>query len=349
MTLERKSMFKVNRELFLSQLDSVYPGISPKEIIEQSSCFVFKDGQVITYNDEVACQHSVDDVPLHGAVQADPLLKILRKLPEEEVSIEAKDGELLIHGKKRRVGIRMEADITLPIDSIEAPGKWRDLNPEFTDAIDVVKNTASKDQTSFAITCVHITPDCVESTDNTQISRYVIETGFKERVLLRRESVKHIVGLGMSKFSMSKTWIHFKNKRGLIFSCRQYSDEFPVIDEYLNAKGVKTQLPKGLVEAAEKAAVFSSENDDNQVILELRDNKVKITGQGLSGWFSEIKKIDYTGVPMKFMMSPELLSHVASQHNECWIADRLLRVSEGKYTYVTCLYKDEPQADSTKE
>lgn len=352
-------MASVNRELFLSQLDSVYPGISPKEIIEQSSCFVFHEGKVITFNDEVACRNECI-AELSGAVQADPLLKILRKLEEEELDIEYADGELLIKGKRKKSGIRMEADITLPIDKIEEPGKWTSLHPEFTEAIDIVKNTASKDQTSFNLTCVHITPDSIQSTDDTQVSCYKIDTGFdldissngqmvSGGVLLRRESVQHIVGLGMSKYSITKSWIHFKNKRGLIFSCRRYNEDYPDISRVLKVKGTKTQLPKGLAKSAENADIFSSENDDNKIIVELKPGKVKITGQGVSGWHSELRNMNYEGPKMKFMIAPQLLSRISTQHNECQIADGALKVVEGKFTYVTCLHHEEEKPEAKDE
>ena len=49
---------KIDREEFLKQLESVLPGYSTKEVIEQSSCFVFKKGRVYTYNDEIACSQT---------------------------------------------------------------------------------------------------------------------------------------------------------------------------------------------------------------------------------------------------------------------------------------------------
>ena len=79
-------MLKINREELLQQLESVVPGLSVKEIIEQSKCFVFKDKKVMTYNDEVACtQDSCLDI--EGAVEAMPLISLLRKLKEEEIDL----------------------------------------------------------------------------------------------------------------------------------------------------------------------------------------------------------------------------------------------------------------------
>ena len=90
-------MQKVNRELLLQQLQAVQPGLSDKDVVEQSSCVVFKDGKITTFNDEIACSIKTD-VKFTGAVPAKALIELLKKLPEETIEIEPTEGELLITG-----------------------------------------------------------------------------------------------------------------------------------------------------------------------------------------------------------------------------------------------------------
>ena len=49
-------MPEIPREAFLRTLEAVQPGLDPTGAIEQSSCFIFKDGAVMTFNDEVSCR-----------------------------------------------------------------------------------------------------------------------------------------------------------------------------------------------------------------------------------------------------------------------------------------------------
>ena len=97
---------KVNRENLLKELESVIPGLSPKEVIEQSSCFVFQDNVITTFNDEIACSIGTA-LDIKGAVPAKLLLEVLRKVTDEEVEIKQKKGELSIFGKKIKCKIRM--------------------------------------------------------------------------------------------------------------------------------------------------------------------------------------------------------------------------------------------------
>lgn len=330
-------MNNVNRETLLHQLESVQPGLSSREIIEQSSCFVFKDGNVITYNDEVACTHK-SALEVTGAVQAGPLVSILRKLPDDDLSISVDGGELVIEGKRRRAALRLEAEVLLPVDKVEKPGKWRALGEDFLEAINLVQHCASKDESQFQLTCIHLHPDHIEACDNFQVTRVRFKTGVAKATLVRRDSIKHIVTLGMTEFSESETWIHFRNPGGLVLSCRRYMESFPDTTPILSFKGHPITLPKGLGDAADRASVFSGEAaEDNQVLVELRTGKLRVKGIGASGSFQEIKKLKYDGPALAFQIAPELLIELTKKHNDAEITEGRLRVDGGKWSYVTCL------------
>jgi DNA polymerase III sliding clamp (beta) subunit (PCNA family) len=337
---------KVNREELLKQLESVTAGLSTRETVEQSSCFVFKNKRAITYNDEMAC--SIDCcLDVEGAIQAMPLLNILRKLKEDDLIITVDNNELHIKGKKRWAGIRLEKEIQLPIDSVEEPGKWKTLPEKFTEGLAIVEQCAGKEEAFFYVTCIHICPDYIEACDNHQLSRYYMETGVKEPTLVKRDSLKHLIALDMTKFSMTAAWMHFKNPAGLMISCRRYSEEeYPNTGKELKHEGEKIILPKGLKEAAERAQVFSSENPESDVIsVKIRPGKIKVEGIGVSGWFRESKKVKYNGESLSFTITPKLLMELVQHHNECQILEkqtekrnikRLIVIGEN-FKYVTCL------------
>lgn len=333
---------RVNRETFLRNLETARPGLSPRDIVEQSTCYIFRDGVITTFNDEVACTcPSGLDEDFSGAVPSKPLLAILQKLEEEEIDISVADTELVIKGKNRKVGIRLEQEIVLPFDSVEQPDKWQSLHPEFLQAIDVVHHCAGKDETQFEMTCVHIHPKWIEACDNFQMTRYMIKTGIKQPTLVRKEAIRHIIALGVTEFAETDTWIHFRNGE-LVMSCRRYLEEYKDYGKLLKVNGQPAALPKGLAEAADRAEIFSSENvDDNLVKIYLFPGKVRIKGQGVTGWYQETKKIQYQGEPMNFLISPKLLQELTRKHNSCSISQDYLKVEGEKWTYVTVLGREE--------
>jgi len=328
---------RVNREKLLEQLESVLPGLSTREIIEQSSCFVFRDKVVMTYNDEIACTQK-SCLRIEGAVTAMPFVSILRKLKEDTLEITTNKKELLIKGKRKKAGIRMDTDILLPTDSVEKPKKWRTLPDDFANAVSIIQQCSGKDETRFSLTCVHLTPKWIEACDGYQAARYRMKMEIEKPTLVRKESIKYITDLDMSKFSETKHWIHFRNSSGLILSCRRWIEDFPKLSELLQVKGTPTKFPKGLIEAVEKAEIFSAENvEDNKVIINLRLNKLRITGRGASGYYQEVEDIKYKGKSLSFRVAAGLFADLIRHHNSCEITPDRLKVVTGRYSYITVL------------
>ena len=161
---------RIKREELLKKLEQVKPGLATREIVEQSASFVFANGQVATFNDEVAVRVPLES-DIYGAVRAEPILSLLSKLGEDEVELFVEDGVLSVNGKRGRAGIKMESEVLLPIESVEVPQEWKQLDAEFVDAVDIVGSCASSNDVNFNLTCIHIHPEWLEACDNYQIGR----------------------------------------------------------------------------------------------------------------------------------------------------------------------------------
>lgn len=344
----------VNREQVLHTLENVSPGLSQREIVEQSNCFILTKKEVIAFNDEVACRAPNPFKDITGAMPAEKLLELLRKLPDDDLEVRRENGELLIKGKgkARRAGIRLEEKVTLPIDTLEKPTEWQALHEDFGEAIGTVQQCASQDQSRFEITCVHIHPKWVEAYDVFQICRWRLPTGVQQSVLVRQSSIQHIATAGMTEFAETEGFIHFRNPAGLILSCRRYLEEFPEVGKWLKMEGDKVKLPKGLAEACEKSEIFSKENGDiNLVTVKLAPGKLTVRGQGVSGWYEETKKCqEYNGNPIEFMVSPTLLTELVKKHNDCLINSDQIKVEVGRYVWTAVLVRpDEASGEEETE
>ena len=331
----------VVKATFLGELESVDPGLATRETLEQSSCFVFDVGRVMTFNDEIACSMEVTDLKLQGAIKAKPLIDLLTKLDDETIDVEQKGSELLIKAAKRRKsGIRMESEVLLPVDAIDKPDIWRDLDPDFNEAVNLVVSCASKEESQFALTCVHIACSFIEACDRFQIARYHLKTGVKQSILIKAESLKKILGFDMTQVAESGAWIHFRNEKGLIISIRRYLDNYMTLDDLLEAdESDAVDLPGGLEEVIGRAQIFSGDNAiSNNVIVSLKTNQIVITGEGTSGWYKEMKDITYNGPPKKFMMSPNILVEMTKRSNTCKVADNKLIIVGEKFRYSACTF-----------
>ncbi len=333
---------KVNRKALLLALQAVSPGLSPKDKIEQSSCFVFANGEVITFNDDVACR-TISGLPkdLAGAVRAEEMLELLEKRQDEDLEISFTENMLLIKGPYGKSGLVMEAEIQLPIESLEKPEDWKALDESFPDAVGMVASCAGIDESEFHLTCVHLHPKWAEACDGWQMCRWRLDTGVSSSTVVPAKCIKPIANLGMTHLSESEGWLHFKNANGLVYSCRRYLEEYPSLGKVLKVEGTLTTLPKRLAEAADRANIFSKKGEDNKVLIRLRSGKLTLRGEGINGFHQETKKINYEGPELSFFISPVILAELVKKHNECTIAPNKLLVDGGNYVYVSCLSQPE--------
>ena len=109
------------------------------------------------------------------------------------------------------------------------------------------------------------------------------------------------------------------------------------MDAILDVKGKKVSLPKGLAEAADKASIFTADEDDTRIIVELKPGKVALQGTGIYGRYRENRKCNNNGDDKRYALSPARREFVAREYSDCILCDNRLKVVMGKFQYVTVL------------
>lgn len=344
----------MKREEFLRKLESVEPGVSTKETVEQSDCVAFDSGDMFTFNDEVACRvPSGIDEKIRGVVRFKPLVEMIRRLSDDEIEImqEEEGGKIVVRGKNRRASFHSEKDVNLPIDVVDKPTKWKKLPTEFCEAADIVSRCSGNDASRPILAHVHIHPKFLEAFQVSAIfGRWAIETPVSRSLLVKGYSLNRVASLGVTKFCETPHWLHFKNSSGLVVSCRLYIEEFPNLEGFLALQGSKVTLPSSLIEEADRASVFSSENpDEDRVRVTLSDSSVTIESVGLNGSYHAKKKMEYQGVPISFQISSTVLRDVLKRQREVTIADYKMIVRSGSFSLVACLLVESAEKKNSTE
>jgi len=331
---------EVGRKDLLDKLKKLSLGLSQREIIEQASCFVIKDGMIHSFNDEISCRCPCE-LKMDGAFNANTLLAILGRMDEKKIDIECVDENIVIQGKKKKVRIVLNKEVLLAIDSVEMPKKWRKLPEEFVKAISLARQCVSRDESQFIVTCVHIHKDWIEACDDFQAIRYTMSTGFDSSILVRGDSIKGILDLDIKEFGETEHWVHFRDGSGFIMSCKRYMEKYPDTSKIFEIEGVPMKLPEGLSEAAKRAQVFSNDGSNESLLtLSLKEGKLKITGKGVTGWYDEIKEVEYEGQPISLFISPSILMDIFSYGRKCEVSKDRLKIRRKNYTYVAVASKE---------
>jgi hypothetical protein len=213
------------------------------------------------------------------------------------------------------------------------------LPDDFCAAIAMVEQCAGRDESAFNLTCVHIHPRWVEGCDNTRLTRYRLDTGFETPILVRRDSIRHLTLLAPRRFSETDRWVHFRSpESGVVLSTRRFIDDYPRMRDLLAVEGDPLSLPRGLHEAAQRAADFAAENAEfKDITIRLSAGKMVVRGEGSYGWYSEPKKVQYSGRELTFSISPAVLSEVVNKQSDCIVSRDRLKIDGGAWQFVTCL------------
>ena len=330
---------KINRQNLLDKLERVSYGLSSRNVIEQSECFVFSKKRIITFNDELFCS-CVLDMDIEGAVRSKLLMGLLGKMVEEEIDIVVKGDKLVLKGNQKQAEIVLEKDIVLSIGEIEKPDSWETLPEKFVEICKMVGSCVSSDESKFTLTCVHMMPEYIEAGNDFQIIRYFVSSGI-DNLLVGGSSLLSICSTQPTKYSVTNNLIHFKTDKKVQISCRNNRDEFPNLDDYLKVKGKKVKVSKSVVEAAGRAGIFSSDmKDDGFVEVFLSDGKMKLRGQNSGGIYTEELKAEYEGNPIKFLVKPQLLGDLFQKSNE-WIVSDKLQVRTKDFVFCTSITRDQ--------
>lgn len=353
----------ISRTSFLAQLESVAAGLSNFDIIAQSACFIFKDGFITTFNDEIACRVPTE-IPITGAVRSAQLIKLLKHTTEPALKIEARENELLITAGSQQSGILMQPKILMPLNQLEVPKRWNAVDDDFSEALRNATKVAGTDVSKFTLCHVHIDQHHIEACDNFHAIRYKLKTGVKESVLIRKTSAQAIAKHTVKAVSVSKDWVHFKLDADLVISCRrQTHPEFATyikLGRSLKGKGDPITFPKQLIRAIERAQVFSSvERDRNFTHVTLQSGSVKIRGEAIQsrhraedtilGWHEETFKCTYNGDDVKFLTTPDLFANLIKKYEECEIVDNRLIFRGENFQYIISLEEREPKTPAMIE
>lgn len=326
----------MDRKNLVSCLESLLPGVTEKDMVVQSSCFVFVDDFVKTYNDEMSCSVHSPLKGVVGAVRAGSLVELLRRLEEKDVDITQEEKGLVVVGKSKKAVLVMEKEVVSAVADVEKPKEWKPLNEKFTQLIGLVSRCAGhSDLSRPLLSCVRFDPKYIEATDGYQLMRAELNVGMTS-MLVRATSLEKIGWGEMSRFCQTENWVHFGGQKGPIYSCRRYVGSYPDLSAFLRVGGSRVVLPSSLVQVIKRADVFKSDKMSDLLFVQLKEGKLRISSSGEVGTYEERKKVDYKGSDLSFYISGPVLEEVCSKSRECFVTSGRLLVKGEGFRFSAC-------------
>lgn len=330
---------KIKRKDLVDVMARVKPGLSSKEIIEQSSHFIFDGDTIRTNNDRVTITEQFE-CPIQGAVQADQLYAFLNKLTEEEIHVEYDDGLLEIKAGKTKAEIRVDEEIKLPSIDLSKLKRWNKLPEDFNQAMSFCSFSASKNMIVPALTCLYIKDDLMLSCDNFRATKWKMKSKVKDSFLLPADSASDLFKYSPGKYILDNGWIHFSVNDGkTIFSCRTIGGQYPeVILDYFDIKGKSVFLPDGFEKIIERVSVFCQEDFEKDYAIELKFNKGAVTvyAEGIIGKAQELCKIDFKD-ELSVKVHPQNFVEILKYLKEMIICENSLLFKTDNFDHIVLL------------
>jgi DNA polymerase III sliding clamp (beta) subunit (PCNA family) len=335
----------INREILLKALANTKPGLASKEMIEQTGSYLFIEGYVVTYNDDISVASPIES-DIRGAVPAKELYGILNKCTDEMLEVTMDDNAMHIKNqKKMKVKITRSPEILLPLDDIPKAdaASWQNLDVKFIEQLKFSLMSVSKNMARPVLTCIHWYDNCLESTDNYRITRCPVNTRLPEgeRVLLPSASVNTLLKYKPIAVAIVNGWVHFKlstaseeNGDGTtpvdsgpkpVFSFRTFEGIFPNVGERLSIECLTSvvfppSLPKMLDKATELADVDSI--GDYKVNITIENRTLKVSCKKAVGEYEDYVNMS-CDESFNFTVNPETLKQILEHDSKAYLSGKV--------------------------
>jgi len=334
---------QIKRESLLNCFMVLLPGLAKKEIVEQTTSFIFHKQRIFTYNDQVVISYPLPGLDFEGAVPAEKLYAFLSRLKKEFVKLSVIENTLQIKAGKSKAGfpfvISISPSILLAIKKINTTDKkWKciDKPEEFINALTTCAISASQNMNASQLTGVFCTPNNLQACDNFRLMDYRLSTSLPliQTILIPAGSIQGFKSYNPNQIATdNKGWLHFKNKKGVVYSIRLLAEanKFPILSlkKILSEPTqAKAKLPTKLLGVLQRALLFG---EDASVVF--CENTMQIESKGESGWYRESIPIAVKGKICKFNLSIKALLEAPKDVNMVEFTSSSIRFNGKRFTY----------------
>lgn len=318
----------IAKNALTSALLQVKPGLANKDIVEQSTHFIFENGIVWTFNDKITITRAVD-VNIKGAVKAKEFYDLLVKFPDEHLRIEKEsDGKIIVEGDGRIAEIMIDPEIRMQKPAVAGirSSEWKELPKDFIDSVKFCVFSASKNMARPELTCIFVDEEFALSSDGFRATKKEMNGPVEAPFMIPSDAAIQLSKYNPTSYYLGdRGWLHFKNNEGTLFSCRTITERnYPsAIWDLFDVEGDTIKLPDGFLSIVDRAQTMVTEdfNLDRSINIQIVNRKIKCIGKGIAGKFSETHSIDWAGEKIDIHIHPEFLMAIL-KHLDTMIVGR---------------------------
>jgi DNA polymerase III sliding clamp (beta) subunit (PCNA family) len=314
---------KIQKDVLLSALMKVKPGLAKKEIIEQAQHFIFSNGEVTTFNDQVCVMHPIE-CDFDFSVKGEEFYKIISGISEKEIDLTMKESTLHIKAKGTNCKLSTllgDAGFVAPLvqvlrDAISSDGFWKKLPTEFLDGLYLCALSASKDLSTGVKSCVAIKGENIYSTDGLRASLYVMDSSIEEIMIPARDALE-LIKYNVTEYGASENWMHFRTTDGTVFNCKSMRGDYPYakVDRLFEDAEPTIMFPDTMKESVSSVLILAEGDVDinKTITVSVKSGSITCHAEKERGSIDKTVECDYSGDAFSFDINPiffaQILSH----------------------------------------
>lgn len=308
---------RIMRDKLAAALRLVSVACSRKPLLEQSDCIVFTKQSMIAYNDEVLVAVPLS-LGITGAVAAEHVNSVMAAWSDSELDISVDRADLLIVGKRKRIGITLEKEIRLPYRSALAPSdsRWVSLGKGCWTAIQRAAEVCGTDAAQPLTMVVCVRPNEVLACDNYRLLLHRGDTGFSREMLLPASSIASLSRFPARSVAVNKdgSWCYIRGKEGEVASIRCYGGKYRDVSMALKLEeGKSVVFPMVLRSALERAHALADAGYTSRAEVTVEEDRVRVAMRKEGMWFRETLPVSKSLPRIQFYVHPQLLADMLGE------------------------------------
>jgi len=280
---------------------------------------------------------------VRGAVPSSKLLEFLGKSTDEELGIESDGKELLLSGKRVKVGIPISDLDSASWREHDWPEKgWEKVPDGFLESVRIVSESAGDNLSQPIFTMVHVTQQYVEASDNYLFSRVTLPTALSgDGFLLPAARVRFLESLEPAEYAVSPSWVYFRSAEGGHIAFRTFDGKY-IDPDRIFPEGEEIAFPSGIGDALDRSAVFVDPVAGRSYCkIKIEKNKAEIEARGVEGWIREKVRTRYEGKALSLLVRPRPFREALQLTNRAIVGDSSLMLKGDRVMYIVWLPADE--------
>jgi len=310
----------MNRKNLVTALETLYPSVSSKPILDEMGDFRIADGLLRASDGLTQTQVKLSEpTGLHLRIKADKFLRLLRGLPDDAVTLTVEGNDLTVKGAKATAKyVTSPAAEYLDGLDFDVPA-WNPLPKGLVKSMKLCADSASKEASRGVLCGVLASGKWLIGSDGYRISRFPAKLPLEKPIVLTADLVRQVFSHSASVdgWAVKGDVAYFKIGESAIVAGKTITGDYPDVRPFFaeaerldGAVVLPESLKAGLRRHLEQQGELPTASQD--VVVKLDGDEVTTTSTDKTTYsLTETAKLDKAvEKPLSFKVHPAVLLEI---------------------------------------